>query len=705
MPNLSIPLEIDGVEFKTLLPDGTQFYSTNSSPHCNTIAEKKQIIWSMSVKGGFDLEGVNIWCQFAMFQQGIINSLNAKLPITHAITFPVGLATGIYPMGCIVNIGASFNLNNNAQLYLQILTGYTFNIIAEFYQIYDERTYQSQTLQDNHAKLLRDVKGSAFDLVSSVTPSCYNSGASSWAFTARLEKPNVLFAPDPFPYTMNSNPGIGGTWYAGFYNKSSNNGAPYFNNPIWEFTRSTISVSNLSASVNTDVLFKITSPGGVSKVLFWIIRTDKFDNTDTMFGNYEANFEDIINTNTNIGVDKLTTPVINVTSIGGGVYKVGCSIAANKLTNNATYRMIAVVYEKTDYIYYSNSFISEELTCDSSPCYVGGGFEAIGSIDDYNREFRGNDLECCIEERMRSKIKLLFPFDQWKNELLARLGLTSVNDIRRYLTSVNVEIYDEEVVPIVGIVKNVYDSKTSVKYGVNLFSAQPGMTLTFSSAWAELVYEWRNRFESNVPCISTTVNGTPVFPVNSYQYWGGKTIKIKWTLKFYYDDYFAPFEDTIEFDQQIRVKDYGNMTVLHDKVDGVRSAFNDTVNVCKGEEFCMAGVLDSIDSIDRKLMVNVYPEYSGLNGLNEAEVWVGNQLPQMTTNIVTNEDEDYSIIYSQKAARFCVDTSKLSVNSYNISALAKKYVDTGYRVSEKTVSSSAVLETRITETVDKRITE
>ena len=72
--------------------------------------------------------------------------------------------------------------------------------------------------------------------------------------------------------------------------------------------------------------------------------------------------------------------------------------------------------------------------------------------------------------------------------------------------------------------------------------------------------------------------------------------------------------------------------------------------------------------------MNICPNLASVNTLEEAESWVGDELPQMTTTSITNEDIDYTTIYTKKAARFCIDTSKLSVNSYKISAMAKKYV-------------------------------
>ena len=50
-------------------------------------------------------------------------------------------------------------------------------------------------------------------------------------------------------------------------------------------------------------------------------------------------------------------------------------------------------------------------------------------------------------------------------------------------------------------------------------------------------FDWRNRFENNIDCLLTTIDNVPVTPVQAKQYWGGKTLKVRWQLFFYYDDY------------------------------------------------------------------------------------------------------------------------------------------------------------------------
>ncbi len=691
-----IPITNNGIVYKTIYPDG----SSTTTPTKHSIGEKKQIIWSIETPA-YDLETAYIVIRAANYFNGVITDI-VNIPNRYTISFPVGLGAGTYPIPIDCGPTSSPALNENVNMFLEIVDATNFNIIAEFYQIYDELAYNNPNNQYNHSKLLKETKISPNELTLGGSPSCFTSNTQMLSIGFTIYKPNVIVPPFTTLFTDRGSLTFGSTWPVGFYSRNAANSDPYFSSPVWDFSRSAVPVTNLSIIANTDVSFKITTPATVTKILFWIIRTDKTDNTVSMFDNYEANFEEIISTNANIGVDKLTTPVINLNLFAANVYQVGCSIAANKLSDGGKYRLIAIVYEETG-TYNVNSFISQELICDHLPAYEGNGFNVLASLDDYNQQFEGNDLQCVIEERMRSKIKLYFPFNKWKNDIYTRLGLVVGNDIRRYLTNVTVTIYENTVDPTtLNVVKNIFDYKASTKIGLSSFTAQTGLTMNFSNTWAEFIYEWRNRFEANTPCISTISGGSSIMPVRANQYWGGKTLTIELVLRFTYDNYATPFSEDIVFKQQIRVKDYGEMTVK--SYDAEINEYLDLEYICNDKPVCFAGILQNPSLPDRKLIVNIFPKDSSVNNVEEAEAWEGNQLTQLTTPKIINEEEDFHLVASETAAIFCVDANELSVNSqYQISAIAKKFVDTGYRITEK--ENPSVFEDRITEENDKRITD
>ncbi len=657
-------MNINYIDFKVavLLPNGTEYIKDYvSSVPFPTIGEKKRAI--MSFTTDYNMANVNLWIKFALFNQGIfsVSPSIAKSPMDYAITFPTTITAGTYPIAFICPSGLNSNVQQNAEANLIIVDSTHFRIEFDFYQIYDELSYQNTSIQDNHSKLLKDCSVAPSELILSSNKNCYNSNLSKLCTTFRFEK-----GTDFSDISMSS------VWNSSFYNKNPINNSPYFNTPVWTLERTT-PVTNLSTITNTNVKFNINGATAVTKILGWIIRTDNFDNTVFMFDNYEADFKDIISTNPDLN-DKIIAPIVDISLLSGSTYEVQYTIDASKLVGGAKYRLIAIVYDNVGLK--SNSFISDEYIVDHVPCFDGAGFNLIGSLSDYDREFTGSDLECVIEERIKSKISFDYTANKWADDILDRLGITTSNDFRRYLTKVKFDIYDENNVVGLGVVRNYYISETSNKYGINSYTSVNGMNLDFTNIDEPIFsFDWRNRFENNIDCLLTTIDNVPVTPVQAKQYWGGKTLKVRWQLFFYYDDYATPFEDIIEMFQKIRVLDYGNMKVLHDNVDGIRSNWNATANCCQGDEFCMGGVLDDpMDAINRRLIVNICPNLASVNTLEEAEAWVGDELTQLTSSSIVNEDIDYTTIYSKKAARFCIDTSKLSVNSYKISAMAKKYV-------------------------------
>lgn len=659
-------MNINYIDFKVavLLPNGTEYIKDYvSSVPFPTIGEKKRAI--MSFTTDYNMANVNLWIKFALFNQGIfsVSPSIAKSPMDYAITFPPTITAGTYPIAFICPSGLNSNVQQNAEANLIIVDSTHFRIEFDFYQIYDELSYQNTSIQDNHSKLLKDCSVAPSELTLSSNKNCYNSNLSKLCTTFRFEK-----GADFSDISMSS------VWNSSFYNKNPINNSPYFNTPVWTLERTT-PVSNLSTITNTNVKFNINGATAVTKILGWIIRTDNFDNTVFMFDNYEADFKDIISTNPDLN-DKIIAPIVDISLLSGSTYEVQYTIDASKLVGGAKYRLIAIVYDNVGLK--SNSFISDEYIVDHVPCFDGEGFNLAATLSDYQTEFTGNDLECVIEERMKSTISLDFTSDKWKNDILTRLGLTTSNDIRRYLTEVSVSIFDENHVTGIGVIRNLYDLKVSSKYGLLSYSTQPGLTLDFTTVDKPVfTYEWRNRFENTVDCLQTTIdNTTNVIPVYGKQYWGGKTLKIKWKLKFYYDDYILPFEDSIEIFQQIRVKNYdSDVSIEYNDGDGIRGSWNKEIkNVCQGEEFCMGIVLNNNTLTNMKAIINIHPSGSGLNAINEAEAWVGDELPQMLSPIFSSGDEDFSTIYTKLAAKFCIDTSKLSVNSYQVSGIAKKVV-------------------------------
>lgn len=698
----------------TLMPDDSVFktytISGGSWAHAeNRIGEKKRL--QIEYNSDVDITGHNFYINTALFMREDGNIYyTGKGTVHYFCNIADATAGNVYNAVLSTTLTmAGFDIISNRNFTVRVLTNGTtnFKIQVDFFMIADtsdnymrfnhDKGINTLTTDANAPGIILDATNSNIGLLPKY--SVYAQDSPPLPFSPIIRSPRVyIYAEKPgsFPLISTSKEFKFMGFKAGFYNQNAWQTAPWFTQTGFVLKRGGNVVTDLSTNMDTDVEIYATSGDAanhVTKFVVWIMRMSQFSYYNDFYTNLDAEFQVI--ELANVSTTKIKAPMTDPTNTSGNIWKGTFKVGPLPLTD--TYRFVGIAY--SDNVGYKvNSFISPQYSVVfgvKGPEFNGEGFSVRAALDDYNRQFEGNNLECAIEERMRSKIKFEFPFNQWKNDILARLGLVVGNDIRRYLTRIDVLIYEEYTDPNFGNIKNFVDFKTSNKVGTSSYSPQSGLTMLFSNSWAEFIYEWRNRFESNIPCVATAVNGISVNPVLGNQYWGGKTLKIKWTWTFTYDNYTIPFSENIEATQQIRVKDYGEMAVKY--VDEDESDYGDVEYVCNDDqEVCFAGVLQNPSLPDRKLIANIYPTGSTVNNVEESENWVGNQLPQLGTNKIPITSEDYQELYSETAARFCIDVTKLVVNSqYTISAMAKKFVDTGFRITE-------VDGPRITENNDRR---
>ncbi len=700
----------------TLMPDDSVFktytISGGSWGHAeNRIGEKKRL--QLEFNSDVSIAGHNMYINAALFmrEDSTIYFTN-KGTVYYMCNIPdttLGNSYNAPLQTSITTTGYNITVNQNFTVRVLPNGNTNFKIQVDFFMVQDcSDNYIRTVIEKAIIALTSDANapGNSLDATNSnmalfPAHSVYKPHNPGPPFSAQVRSPRVYVyteLPGSFPALVSASYEYKFVGFkAGWYDQNAWATSPWFTNTGFVLKRNATTVTTLSSTLDTDVEIYATSGDGlnhVTKFLVWIIRQSQWNPNFDFYTNMDAEFQVI--ELANVSTTKIKAPMTNPTNTTGNVWKGTFKVGPVPITDN--YRLIGVAY--SDNVGYKvNSFISPLFSVvvgEAGVCYDGTGFEVRAALDDYNRQFEGNNLECCIEERMRSKIKLNFPFDQYKNYLLSKLGIAGGNDIRRYLVNVSVQIFEEYTDASFGDIINTFDYKSSSKIGVNSYAPQAGLTMNFINNSCEFIYEWRNRFESWIACMATSVNGVNTLPVLGTQYWGGKDLTVKWTLSFTYDDYVTPFSEDVVINQYMRVKDYGEMVVT-----GFNEAdddYEDTDSLCADEQKCFAGILQNPSLEDRKLIANIYPENSNVSAVEENENWYGNQLPQLNTDKIPIAYEDYQELFSETAARFCLDGTKLLVNSqYTISALAKKFVDTGRRITE-------LSEPRITENNERRKT-
>lgn len=675
---------------RTFLPNGTAIRSeilpVDNVNQRNAIGEKKR--WEVDFTSDALIRETTLFINPALFIStgGIIN-FSPPGANYYSVYVPAGGIINTTYEGSLVASGTPTpKLLKNYRVAVKHTGDYTFTVIVDFFMTYDANGFLETIFQDNKERFLKDSKSNPNELEATDSEAVYSSEDRAAKVFVYQKKYN---GDDGYIISSTNFKGI-------FYDTGNINNASFITK------RGGIIVDELSASDDTDVEFYIDSPDGVSTVVIWLIRTSTNDSSKDFLENYAYDWKHVYaaaGDSTKI-IGPFTNP--QLVDADNNTYRTNFRINASALTVGETYRMIGVVYGPLTMANFAVGVgIGDPLDVAHSPCFDGTGFNLEGVLKDYNVAWSGNDLEACIEERMQSVLSMNFTTDKWKDYLAARLGIAGTNDIRRYLTQITCTIYRELTDSSSNLIRHIYATGTLSKTSPLTYSNTSDIAGSFpNNGTAEFTFDWRNRYEAGTLNLQSLINGVNVTPFDN-QYWGGKTFKVEWELKFYYDDYFSPFTDLVRFTQQLRVKDYdasGTLILTQDSDEP------ESIDVCYGSNLCLkASYADP--SFTGNLMATIEPAPGNVSTIEEAESWIGNELPQFTTDKIYDEEENFGDSEAG-VAKFCVDTTKLTLNlPYKITAIAKPAYDGCRRVTEHQDGSGNFDEPRVTEVNEPRIPE
>lgn len=645
----------------------------------NFIGQKKRLQWRFS--SDYTLEGLNLFMNFALFvPAGFVQTFVDAGPRYWTVNFPVGGAVNIDYTAEFV--GGQFpHPGKNYKVVVRKLAGNTFRVRLDYYQTYDCEAYIDPGNDSNVERLLKNIWYNPERLVNNL-PSVYNEAREARVYVFAQDPTN----PDNKGSIESKAQGIAAKFYGETYADGD------LTDMAIKLYYDGVEVDSLKKlDGGTDVVVTFKTIHSVNRITATIIRVDRNENVMDFVTNYELESKRIVAGGSD--GEKITGPY-EITFDGSGNYTARFKVSPDNLEDGASYRIMVGVSNPEREV---GVGIGDPVDVDYGNPYVGNGIDFIGVLCDIQSEFSGNDLECVVEERMKSKLKLNYFADKYKNDIFNRLGLVIVNDIRRYLTKVEFTIFDEAFSALLGgTLRNVYDYRVSNKVNPLSYSGSD-LNLGFNTDFSEFSAEWRNRYEAGTDCFQSLLNGANFLPKQSNQYWGGRTLKVEWKLSFYYDDYVNPFTDELIFTQQIRVKDYEPeiiSIVAQDEADEDKEFF------CNGDPCCLQSELNLVYDDESKyaLITTIDPNPGNISTIEENEEWVPEEMAQQTTN----KFKDQEIMYSETetgVSKFCIDTNKLLLNSqYKVSAMAKYFVERCRRVIETG-------EPRIIETGETRIPE
>lgn len=665
--NLSIVDEkIETLELPGIAASWTDANIANS---VNRIGEFK--VYTVTINSDISIASTSFYVQPALFAQKTKPNLTTGVPPYFYSCQSVGTITPGATIVSTYNGGAlpTAEVGKIQYVWIKTVSSTQFQVIIAWYMGVDKEGYLDPNLYTNHDYFLKNKRTNPNEL-DTTGNSVYDSTSidiRAYIYLQNTVAPGIYGSID-----INQQRGFKG----GFYNKGTHGAAPYFSAAAWVAKINSVAGNSFSTILNTDVEFSCVCPSGLNTtVVMHLIHVNSYDDTVQFQTNYgmDTKFIDSGESNSTKIIGAFTGPVL----VGGSTYKWTFKIDKNNIVSGEIYRMIAIVrYNNFPTNYEVTSFISDEYLVNADVPYNGGGISISGILGDVKSNYTGNQLTACIEERMRSRIVFDFAADSWKDNVFNRLGITTVNDPRRYLTFIEFTIKEEyNVSSYPGIFREIYDYRFATKTGATSYTAKTGIDITETGATQlTFIAEWRNRWESAQPNIESWVNGVQQLVPLGNQDWGGKTdMLVEWKFHFYYDDYVTPFTDIISFTQKLTVRDYVDDTVL--KIVAQNPPFDTKEFWCNGEEMCLQGEIVDTGVINPadvyRLITNVDGNPGGLSTLLEEEAWVPPILGQSTNNIVYAQDQDFDAVGG--VAEFCLDESNLVVGQeYKVTVLAKK---------------------------------
>lgn len=658
-------LTLENIQLYTLYPDGTTMKTLNTATlqKKNRIGEYKKII--ISYIADESIASNVIYFSPAFFlQAGTIPPWTGKPTGSYySLMVDPSVTGGSYDMNltCAPGYVADLIKNWEVKLILQDYVTTFFQIEITFYQMYDLNSFMNPSITDNLNKFLKDRRANASQLVVS-GKSIYNETDYCPQFYTYIEKytdPSIYYSLlTTFPQ-----------YEAGFYGKNELEATGYFRSPtfVLEAPSGTV-VTKISSAHDTKVTFGVIAPVSITNMIFWLI---KIPSPRANFDDFKTTYDSstVLCTTTGGSAtqdNKIKAPMVGPTFVGP-LTNASFYIDKTTVAPGEKYRIIGIPYYDGA-TYEVNSFISEEYEVDL-PSYEGA-YEITGSIKDYDKEWTGNDLICVVEERLISKLRLDFSADAFKNDILSRLGITlATNDIQRYLTKITCEIYEDETASL----RHYLARSVAIKIDPSPAYAIPSqIQLAGGVDTLQILFNYRVRYESWAPNVETTYAGVPLGAPTSNQNWAGRTLKVRFMLDLYYDDYSSPFTDRIVFTQTLRPKDYEEGQTLQILKDDEKEAPSASEFFCDDEITCFAAKTNLTNPSQYRLMTTVEKSPGSAFTVEENETWAGSQLAQLTTDKFASQESLFSQTEAT-CAKFCTDNVEFDKSiQYKISAIAKK---------------------------------
>lgn len=654
----------------TLINSKTQTGSAILTGALNCMSERKRLRLEFEVdtivdpeeETQLELPGSSIWVNIALFIPiGYAYNEAAGPPNTgFNLMFPAASGGAEQEMYFYSNGSIEPDTCKNYRAWLELMTDTTFALEFEFYNTFDENGYLNSTAKNNEYRFLSEMWNEQnFNEIS----------ASVFQMSKEIRVLTYIRHADLIYSEKQQTSAYQGQ-------STSYNTATSFRQ---EEDQASDELTILNSVFNTPVFVTLAAAADLYTEFYAKLIRIQNNSALDFVENYELS-------ENKIEVGNLTeTAIVGPFTVdwnGVDGYELSFDVNAAYITDGAQYRLIVMAYGggTTDTI--AKFGVSSVMSGSGIVSYCARNCEEyIGSetasllftsgIKDIDNDWTGNELTCCIEERLRTYLNVDYSLDRWATNLYCRgiaCGRISDlynNDIRKYLKFVTLEIYSEYNDPILnGTVKNRLDYQVVTRTGPNTY-VSPAISATFNTVAESLAlyYDFRVRNEAGTDCLLTTLNGVPYFPKQKNQFWGGEDLFIKWRLTFEYHDCNPIWQDNIDIIQKLHVRSY----------DPTVEFVGTSETLCLGTNKCFYAHIPLLSDPEEYKLINSIEKTPAQGGLEESENFTPDILPKETSAKFLSQETLYDAATAK--ALFCLDSAELEEGeTYTITAMAKKII-------------------------------
>lgn len=668
------------------------------------IGEKKKMTWTLQYNYSFQGSDVEVYfnpwlfgdsCDFASKYPG--GFINGPPPAAwYAKTSPLWVADGIFHPMILMGAAGNANAQKNFTVSIKVLTDYLAEIVLDFYMIEDVDNWVTTSPLANKPKLQKNHYLNPADFDNSVY-SVYNS-PRNLCLLAVFVDPKVPI------------PGTGGAVFscghvenipitARFYDRGLSDGSPEMTNVVWELSRNSIVVDNLSAVGQTKVKFTVKFTGGpIENILFWVFNGGNANNAVDFIQNYDSSRANVATNIPGISTiqNHLKTPT-TFAALGGDVYEVTAHVYGMSGGSGPWY-IVAIPYSQAGDMV--NSFLLGPLEVSPIPGPEDCCAPDIDSITwaDYKNPYV-DDMTPTIKERIKNVVEVsagdwgdcleVWGWDPGDIPFMGFIKKVSLNVYRKaagFPLGLNIFFMDEQFV-----------SMRNLSFPGNFQNMDSRFTVVDLAGPPRLRMTWEDRVKYDPSTFPSTQVFTSMDPTYMNRipaggaaagYISANSMTGDWSNQNVYFEYVINYDlsslfggNPCEFNHVITTQirpigiepSTGTFPVMFKPlvIEGVKGVTSTIINgqFCSSDFDKLVITMESLVAQDGYLVAFLEPVPGGVAGLLEHE-----NSPPLTgmTQLQAIEIFDADPTHVGLKSFFSVDLSLLSAGKYNICGMYLK---------------------------------